>query len=99
MPSRTEQLQDMIISTLRQVSTSTEAIEEKVEVLHPLLKLLRSPDPSLAGYAERIIQLLTSYEQSIQSLEKQTAETKQALKDQSERLDRLLSFLESPAPE
>lgn len=99
MPGRDNPAETIILSTLKQVSTSTEVIEEKVEILHPLLELLREPDPDLTGYAERIIQLMISYEQRIRSLETEVSGTREALDNQSKRLDHLLSFLENPAPE
>jgi hypothetical protein len=27
-----------------------------VEILHPLLELLQSPDPTLSGYAKRVVE-------------------------------------------
>lgn len=99
MPSRDNPDLDMMLSTLREVSKSTETIEQKIEILHPLLDLLQNPGPALMGYAERIIQLMDSYEQRIQSLENTVTAAQQALETQTARLDQLLSILESPAPD
>ena len=90
---------ETILSNLKQLNASTEAIEDKVEILHPLLELLQSPDPTLSSYARRIIELLTDYERRLQSMENTLSETEKALREQSKRLDTLLSILEAPAPE
>lgn len=90
---------ETILSNLKQLNASTEAIEDKVEILHPLLELLQSPDPTLSGYAKRVIELLTAYELRLQSMENTMSETEKTLREQSERLDTLLSILAAPAPE
>ena len=90
---------ETILSNLKQLNASTEAIEDKVEILHPLLELLQSPDPTLYSYARRIIELLTLYEARMTSLERTISEMKEDLQEQSSRLQTLLSLLEAPAPE
>jgi hypothetical protein len=91
--------EETILSSLRQLTATTAATEEKVEILHPLLELLQSPDPTLSSYAKRIIELLTLYEERMASMERTISNMKEDLQEQSSRLQTLLSLLEGPAPE
>lgn len=91
--------EETILSGLRQLTATTAATEEKVEVLHPLLELLQSPDPTLSSYAKRIIELLTLYEERMASMERTISEMTENLHEQSSRLQTLLSLLEAPVPE
>jgi hypothetical protein len=50
-----------------------------VEILHPLLELLQSPDPTLSGYAKRVVELLTVYEARMTSLQRTISEMKEDL--------------------
>jgi hypothetical protein len=91
--------EETILSSLRQLTATTAATEEKVEILHPLLELLQSPDPTLSNYAKHIIKLLTQYEARMASMERTISGMKEDLQRQSSRLQTLLSLLEAPVPE
>ena len=99
MPEKKNSNSETILSNLKQLNATTAATEDKVEVLHPLLELLQTPDPTLSGYAKRVVEMLTVYEARMTSLERTISDMEQALREQSKRLDTLMSLLEAPAPE
>lgn len=86
-----ESAQDLMLTRLSK-------LREDVQLMHPLLDLLKEDEEAIANYGQRIVQLLSSLVDKLESLETQITEDAEQRAKHTARVERLLSLLEAPAP-
>jgi len=81
-----------------QMLTQILRVREDVQVLHPLMDLLRQDEEAIANYGQRILTILSSLNDRLQTLEAQIEKDAETREAQAARIDKLLNLLEAPAP-
>jgi uncharacterized protein YjcR len=81
-----------------QMLTQILRVREDVQVLHPLMDLLRQDEEAIANYGQRILTILSSLNDRLQTLEAQIEKDAETRESQTARIDKLLSLLEAPVP-
>jgi len=81
-----------------QMLTQILRVREDVQILHSLMDLLRQDEDPIANYGQRILTILSSLNDRLQTLEAQIEKDAETREAQAARIDKLLNLLEAPAP-
>lgn len=81
-----------------QLLTQILKVREEVQILHPLMSLLKEDEEAIANYGQRILTILSSLTERLQTLEAQIEKDAETREAQAARIDKLLNLLEAPAP-
>lgn len=81
-----------------QLLTQILKVREEVQILHPLMSLLKEDEEAIANYGQRILTILSSLNDRLQTLEAQIEKDAETREAQAARIDKLLNLLEAPAP-
>lgn len=73
-------------------------VKKDVEVLHPLLDLLKDEDGTLSNYADRILEVLATLDERLIEVSEMIASDRRDRNRHNERIEKLLRLLEAPGP-
>lgn len=86
------------ISEGPQILETLHGVKKDVEILHPLLDLLKDEDGTLSNYADRILEILATLDERLIEVSEMIAADRRDRNRHNERIEKLLKLLEAPGP-